>query len=110
MSQVIARPPGPRCKLNDRIDGVILFAVIFPWLCLLLTVCSAFALVLHRHSDATDAAKCTICIAAHSTAFKAKSALQNTSFVVVLCVRENPVAAHQTLTVFALLVCPPPYV
>lgn len=78
-------------------------------MCLLLTLCSAFALILHRHSDATDAAKCTVCIAAHSTASKVTFTLQSTTFVVLFCIGAEPASVHQNLTVFALSVRPPPY-
>jgi hypothetical protein len=49
-------------------------------LCLLLTIWSAAALAAHHHSNATDAAKCTVCVAAHSASPKAVSTLPKATF------------------------------
>ena len=79
-------------------------------LCLLLTVCSAVALVAHHHSGATDALKCTVCVIAHSASPKLVSPLPNRTFVRVSAVRLEPVSAKQRLVAFALSVRPPPAV
>jgi len=79
-------------------------------LCLLLTACSAVALVAHHHSGATDALKCTVCVTAHSASPKLVSTLPNRTFVRVSAVRLEPVSAKQRLVAFALSVRPPPAV
>jgi hypothetical protein len=79
-------------------------------LCLLLTLCSAVALVTHHHSSANDAAKCTVCVAAHSAAPQAASVLPNQIFVRASISRYEPVSAKQRLVAFALSVRPPPAV
>ena len=80
------------------------------WLLLLLTLWSAFALVTHHHSSATEAAKCTVCVAAHSASPKDISTLLKATFVAVSTFRADPVAAKQRIAVFALSVRPPPSV
>ena len=79
-------------------------------LCLLLTLWSAIAFAVHQHSNATEAAKCTVCIAAHSASPKATSAPLKARFVAVSTFRAEPVAAKQCLLAFALCVRPPPSV
>ncbi len=80
------------------------------WLCLLLTLGSAVAFVLHHHSGATEAAKCTVCVAAHSASPKAVSTLPNTTFVFASFLQLDPVSTKQRLIAFALRVRPPPSV
>jgi hypothetical protein len=79
-------------------------------LCLLLTLWSAIAFAVHQHSNATEAAKCTVCIAAHSASPKVSSALLKVRFVAVSTFRAEPVASKQRLIAFALCVRPPPSV
>jgi hypothetical protein len=79
-------------------------------LCLLLTVWSAVALAAHHHSSATDAAKCTVCIAAHSASPKAVSTLPKATHIFAFAPVLDPVSAKQTLIFFALRVRPPPSV
>jgi hypothetical protein len=79
-------------------------------LCLLLTFCSAAALVAHHHSSPTDALKCTICVTAHSASPKAVSALPNRTFVRISAVQRETVFAQQRLVAFALSIRPPPAV
>jgi hypothetical protein len=79
-------------------------------LCLLLTFGSAIASALHQHSNATEAAKCTVCIAAHSASPKATSAPLKVRLVAVSTFRAEPVATKQCLIAFALSVRPPPSV
>ena len=79
-------------------------------LCLLLTLCSAVAMVTHHHSSANETAKCTVCVAAHSASPLAASVLPNQTFVQVLIIRSEPVSAKQRLVDFALSVRPPPAV
>jgi hypothetical protein len=80
------------------------------WLCLLLTFSSALALAVHHHSGATDAAKCTVCIAAYSAFPKTHSALLKVTFVAISTFRCQPLSAEQRLVAFALNVRPPPSV
>src|ERR1700730_15358970 len=75
-------------------------------LCLLLTLCSAVAMVTHHHSSANDAAKCTVCVAAHSASPQATSVLPNQKFVRASLSRSEPVSAQQCLVGFALSVRP----
>jgi hypothetical protein len=77
-------------------------------LCLLLTLWSAVAFIAHHHSSATDALKCTVCIAAHSAAPKATSNLPTATSVSLSTFRLEPVSAKQRLVAFALSVRPPP--
>jgi len=79
-------------------------------LCLLLTFCSAAALVAHHHSSATDALKCTVCVTAHAASPKVVATLPNRVFVRVSSVQLESVSAQQRLVVFALNVRPPPAV
>jgi len=79
-------------------------------MCLLLTLLSAVALVAHHHSSAAEAAKCTVCVAAHSASPKTTSVLPNTTFVPVATFHPKPVSAKQRLVAFALCVRPPPNV
>ncbi len=77
-------------------------------LCLLLTLWSAVAIVVHHHDTATESVRCTVCIAAHSAAPKAATALSYATFVPVFVVRAQIVSAKATLIAFALSVRPPP--
>jgi len=79
-------------------------------LCLMLTLWSALAFVAHHHSSATDAAKCTVCLAAHSASPKSSSQSPKVTFVSISTLRQQPVSAKQSLVVFALSVRPPPSV
>jgi hypothetical protein len=79
-------------------------------LCLLLTFWSAIAFATHHHSNAIEAARCTVCIAAHSASPTAPSTLLQATFVAVSTFRAEPVAAKQRFIGFALSVRPPPSV
>ncbi len=78
------------------------------WMCLLLTLVSAVESVAHNHSSATEAAKCTVCVAAHSASPKTTSTLPDATFVPVATFRPKPVSAKQRVIAFALCVRPPP--
>ena len=81
------------------------------WLCIVLTFSSALAFALHQHSSATEAATCTVCIAAHSTAPKAPCTLPKVEFVAVSAsLGPKTVSAKQRLIAFAQFVRPPPSV
>ena len=71
---------------------------------------SAIAFAVHQHSNATQSAKCTVCIAANSASPKATSAPLRARFIAVSTFRAEPVAAKQCLIAFALSVRPPPSV
>lgn len=81
------------------------------WVCLLLTLLSAYGVAAHHHSSPLDEAQCTICVVAHSASPVAASKLP--SAVLFLClfiVLARPVSAKQRLVPFALTVRPPPTV
>jgi hypothetical protein len=80
------------------------------FVCIVLTFWSAIAFITHQHSSTTEAAKCTVCVAAHSASPKVRSAPLNTRFVPVATLRLEPVSAKQRLIAFALSVRPPPSV
>ena len=79
-------------------------------LCLMLTFWSALAFAAHHHSNATESAKCTVCVAAHSASPKTNSTPRPERFVVVSTFRAEPVSAKQRFVAFALSVRPPPSV
>lgn len=79
-------------------------------LCLMLTLWSALAFAAHQHSSATEAAKCTVCVAAHSASPKVTCRMAHATFVVVSTFQAQPVSAKQCLVAFALSVRPPPEV
>jgi hypothetical protein len=78
-------------------------------LCLLLMLTSAIGEVAHRHSDASESAQCTICIAAHSAAPTVPVLSPRVSFVAIFSFQAEPVVSpKQRLIAFALSVRPPP--
>jgi hypothetical protein len=77
-------------------------------MCLMLTFWSAIAFAAHHHSDSTDAAKCTVCVAALSAAPKATASLLKAKFIPVSTFLPEPVPAVQSSVAFALSVRPPP--
>jgi hypothetical protein len=78
--------------------------------CILLTFWSAIALTAHHHTNATDSAKCTVCVAAHTSTPKTASRLINRTFIAVVVHLQDPVSAKQRIVGFALTVRPPPTV
>jgi hypothetical protein len=77
-------------------------------LCLLLTLSSALAVAAHHHSSASESAKCTVCVAAHSAAPKPHTSLLKTSFSPVFSVQAETASSRQHFVAFALSVRPPP--
>jgi hypothetical protein len=77
-------------------------------LCLLLTLWSAAAFAAHHHSNGTESANCTVCIAAHSAAPKASTNVLKATFTPIFTFRAEPVSAKRQIVVFALSVRPPP--
>jgi hypothetical protein len=78
------------------------------WFCVVLTLWSAFALAAHHHTNATDSAKCTVCVAAHSAAPKATARLAKSTFVFAPIDKTSPISVKQRIVAFALSVRPPP--
>jgi hypothetical protein len=86
------------------------FSKTIAWLCLLLTLGSAAAVVLHHHEDHAESAQCMVCVAAHSTPPAIHFVLPLTAFVAISFIASARVAAaKQRLAVFALAVRPPPH-
>jgi len=79
-------------------------------LCLVLTFGSALAFAAHHHSNPTEAAKCRVCVAAHSASPQITSTPRPATFIAVFAFRAEPVSAKQRLVAFALSVRPPPEV
>jgi hypothetical protein len=77
-------------------------------MCLLLTFWSVIAFAAHHHSNGTNAAKCTVCVAAHSAAPKATASLLKAKFTPIATFLPEPVFAAQRFVAFALSVRPPP--
>ena len=77
-------------------------------ICLLLTFWSAIAFAAHHHTRVTDAAKCTVCVAAHSAVPKANASLLKAKFTPISTFLPEPVFAAQRFVAFALSVRPPP--
>jgi hypothetical protein len=76
--------------------------------CLLLTVWLAVGLAAHHHSSATDAARCSVCVAAHAAAPEAATTPSRVTFVSAFIQVSELVPAQQRLVSFALSVRPPP--
>ena len=79
-------------------------------LCLGLTFWSALAFAAHHHSNPTEAAKCRVCVAAHSASPQVTSTPRPATFITVFILLAEPVPAKQRVVAFALSVRPPPEV
>jgi hypothetical protein len=77
-------------------------------MCLLLTFWSAIAFAAHHHSKGTEAAKCTVCVAAHSATPKATASLLKAKFTPISIFLPELVFAAKSFVAFALSVRPPP--
>jgi hypothetical protein len=77
-------------------------------MCLLLMFWSAIAFAAHHHSNGTESAKCTVCVAAHSAAPKATVSLLKAKFTPISTFLPERVFAAQSFVAFALSVRPPP--
>ena len=101
-------------KGKAGVRGVAVMGSISKWvafLCLLLILCSAVAVVTHHHSDACESVKCTICVAAHSASPTLPVLSLRTTFLALATFRAEPVVStKQRLIAFALTVRPPPQV
>lgn len=78
------------------------------WLSLLLTLWSAFAFAVHRHSSQDESATCPVCVAAHSASPASVAPSPKPVFRRVTQFRPQPADAKQRLVAFALSVRPPP--
>lgn len=102
-----------QCKFNEHSVAVTLMRSIsknVALLCLVLTCCSAFLYAAHHHSNLTDEAKCTVCVASHSASPRTTHTLTSCALVVVSTFRPASVSAKERLIAFALCVRPPPSV
>ena len=104
-----------RCRFGLRLRGVsqvrstprsVAFRSV-ALLCLLLTFWSAQAVAAHHHNNNTES-KCTVCVAAHSTAPTTASCLLKATFSAVFTLKTEPASAKQHFVAFALSVRPPP--
>jgi len=80
------------------------------WLCLSLMLWTAAAESTHNHPSQTDAASCSICVAAHSTSPTVSSTHVRPVFTTVGVLREEAVIAKARLDVFELGSRGPPVV
>jgi hypothetical protein len=79
------------------------------WLCLLLTIVSAYGFAVHQHSSSLDEAQCTVCVVAHSASPATTCKLPTAVLVLVrFILQAEPASAKQRLVPFALSVRPPP--
>jgi hypothetical protein len=76
--------------------------------CLVLIVCSVLAVALHHHSTSSESAKCSVCVAAHSASPTLDSYEQDDGYIPIATLKQETVAAKQSVIAFALLVRPPP--
>jgi len=72
------------------------------WLCLSLMLWTAAAESTHNHPSQTEAASCSICVAAHSTSPTVSSTHIRPVFSTVGVLREEAVVAQARLDVFEL--------
>jgi hypothetical protein len=80
------------------------------WLCLSLMLWTAAAESTHNHPSQTDAASCSICVAAHSTSPTVSSTHVRPVFTTVGVLREEAVIAKARLDGFELGSRGPPVV
>jgi len=80
------------------------------FLCLLLTLWSAIALITHHHSSQNEASACQVCATAHSAVSTSISSAPKPVFHITFALRLQPTATKQRIISFALCVRPPPVV
>jgi hypothetical protein len=78
------------------------------WLCLSMMLWTAAAESTHNHPSQTEAASCSICVAAHSTSPTVSSTHVRPVFSTVGVLREEAVIAQARLDVFELGTRGPP--
>ena len=76
--------------------------------CLVLTFWSAVAFAAHHHSNGTESAKCTVCVAANLTPFKSTANVPKATFTPISTFRADSASAKDHFVAFALNVRPPP--
>jgi hypothetical protein len=110
-NQVKLRRFSVRCKFKrspswgSKVRSIVRSTAI---VCLLLTVWSAVAFAAHHHSNGAEAAKCTVCVAAHTAAPRANANVQKVRLTPVFAFQEVPVSTKERFVAFALTVRPPP--
>jgi hypothetical protein len=80
------------------------------WLCLSLMLWTAAAESTHNHPSQTEAATCSICVAAHSTTPTVSSTHVRPVFTTVGVLREEAVLAKARFDVFDIGIRGPPAV
>lgn len=80
------------------------------WLCLSLMLWTAIAESTHNHANQTEAASCTICVAAHSSAPATSFHQDRPIFDTVGLLSEEEVIAKAQLGIFELGIRGPPEV
>ena len=78
------------------------------YLCLLLTVWSAAAVVAHHHASNSESLTCPVCVAARAPAAITGTSGAKPVFLFLSTVRSEAVPAKYRLVVFALSIRPPP--
>jgi len=78
------------------------------WLCLSLLVWTAAAESTHNHLSRTEAASCSICLAAHNATPAANSAQNTPTFTEVALFHEEEAVAHSRLAFSDLGIRGPP--
>ena len=77
------------------------------WLCLLLTLLSAVAVVTHQHASG-ESPTCSLCLVARTPAAIATASTPDPGFFFLSTLQVEPLYAQYRLSVFALNVRPPP--
>ena len=80
------------------------------WLCLSLMLWAAIAESTHSHANQTEAASCSICVVAHSTAPTLSTHQLRPLFTTIGLLSEKEVTAKAQLEVFELGIRGPPEV
>jgi hypothetical protein len=80
------------------------------WLCLSLMLWTALAETTHNHPNKAEAASCSICVAAHTTAPTAGCHHARPVFAAVGVLQEEEIIAKARLSVFELGIRGPPAV
>ena len=80
------------------------------WLCLSLLLWTVAAESRHNHPSQTEAASCSVCVAAHSAAPAAVADASEPVFAAVGLLQEKSVIARSWLDAFELVIRGPPVV
>lgn len=83
-------------------------AKIAAWLCLLLTLWSAVAVVTHHHANGAESVTCPVCVAARAVAATVTPGALKPVFIQLSTVRVQPSPAKHRLPVFAFSGRAPP--